>query len=297
MTSTSSTQKKSVVFLGTPDFAIPSLQALMEHKSFSVDLVITQPDRPVGRKQVRTRPPVKIFADKHTIPVWQPEKLNAEWKKQPKILHRKPDYLVVVAYGQILSQDILHFPKIAPVNVHASLLPAWRGASPIQHAILAGDHQTGVTIQYMVRELDAGPILAQRKIDITEQETFVTVHDTLAVLGADLLIETLNKQLIPKEQEHAQATFCKKLSRMDGEADRESMTAEEIDRKVRALVPWPGVQMMYEDQKIKVLETSLSEAKNSVPVPCAEGTTLYLLTLQPPGKKAMSAAEWERGLH
>lgn len=285
-------QTFSVIFAGTPEFAIPSLHALQQDPSFDVRLVVSQPDKPVGRKQILTPPPVAAYAQKHGIPCFQPQNINKELPGK-KV---ECDFLIFVAYGQILSQELLDLPKIAPVNVHASLLPRWRGASPLQHALLAGDTETGVSIQKMVKTLDAGDILAQRIVPIEERETIESLHDTLAQCGATLLTDTLKKTLHPVPQESDAITVCSKLHREDGKADPKKMTAEEIDRAVRALVPWPGVTCSIRGQTVKILKTSLHEQQESIAVHCAKNTTLYVEELQPPGKKPMSAHAWSHGI-
>ncbi|MFH1670114.1 MAG: methionyl-tRNA formyltransferase [Patescibacteria group bacterium] len=285
---------KSIIFCDTPKFAVPSLEALIADSAFSVDLVITQPDKPVGRKQELTSPPVKKCAQSHGIFVAQPDNLNSDLSA---LESHNPDFLVTVAYGQILKEPILDLPNIASVNIHPSLLPHWRGASPIQHAILAGDHETGVTLQEMTDELDAGPILAQVTTVIEERETATSLHDRLSTLSAQLLIDTLKKPLDPKPQDESQVTFCQKLTRKDGEVDLYAMTAEEIDRHVRALVPWPGVRGFFNGTELKLIETSLKETADSISVHCAGGSILHLVRLQPPGKKLMMGREWKRGMH
>lgn len=280
----------SVWFLGTSAFAVPSLEALLKDPAFSVDLVITQPDRPTGRKQELTAPPVKMAAQKHGLTIEQPENINAH---PPSASN--PDFLIVVSFGQILSQSILDMATIAPVNVHASLLPRWRGASPIQHAILSGDHDTGVTVQKIVKELDAGPILAQEKITLDLRETYTTLHDRLAPLGAALLLTTLKNPLKPVEQDVSRVTVCRTLKRDDGKIDHTTLSAVDIDRKVRGLNPWPGVTLIVGGQLLKLLETALKPTQTSTPLPCAQGTILHLVTVQAAGGKPMTGAEWERG--
>ena len=294
----------SIWFLGTSAFAVPSLEALLSDPHFSVDLVITQPDRPVGRKQEVTASPVKAAAMKHGLKIMQPENIN-DPSHFSLPAHRSlgeggstfhsPDFLVVVSFGQILSQKILDCPKTAPVNLHGSLLPRWRGASPIQHAILAGDSETGVTVQKIALELDAGPVLAQEKVTIDPRETFTTLHDRLATMGADLLIKTLKAPLRPTEQDASRVTVCRTLKRDDGLVDAAAMTAKEIDRKVRGLTPWPGVTMVMDGQKVKILEASLEPGMDTAPLSCASETVLHLVTVQPAGKKAMKGATWKRG--
>ncbi len=281
-----------ILFLGTSAFALPSLEALAGDPRFRIDAVVTQPDRPVGRKQTVTPPPVKEAALRLRIPVHQPENLSEAFGS---LRLPQADFLVVVSYGQILSQDILDAPRIAPVNVHASLLPRFRGASPIQHALLAGDAETGVTVQHMVRELDAGPILGQARLAIAPRETARTLHDKLAALGASLLQETLSGPLHPVGQVEEDVVLCHKLERSDGDVDPRAMTAEEIDRRVRALQPWPGVTVSLEGERVKLLATDLFAHANSVPLPCMKDSTLHLVTIQPAGKKPMGGAEWSRG--
>lgn len=268
---------------------MPSLKALCDDKRFSVDLVITQPDKPVGRKQELTAPPVKVFALEQGIKVWQPASLNKEFASLP--FAKRPDFLVVVAYGQIVSQQVLDFPIVAPVNVHASLLPTLRGASPLQHAVLLGHKQSGVTIQKMVRELDAGPILGQSSIELDSRETTASLHDKLSTLGAQLLIDTLSHPLHPIDQDNGKATFCHKLTRDDGVINFQTMTAVEIDRKVRSLVPWPGVKW----NDIKILATDVAPQSNSIVISCAYDTQLFITSLQPDGRKPMSGTDFERG--
>ena len=199
--------------------------------------------------------------------------------------------MIVVSYGQILSEEVLSWPKIAAVNVHASLLPKLRGASPIQHAILQGMSETGVTIQRMERELDAGPVLAFESMSLDPRETFETLHEKLATLGAELLTSTLVSPLKEKEQDHTQATFCKKLQTADGIVDPSVMTADHIDRIVRALNPSPGVRF----GEAKILSTSLEPNTESFPLPCAKSSTLFISQIQPLGGKPMSGKEYLRG--
>jgi len=278
-----------VIFAGTPDFAVPSLEALVKDPQFEVMLVISQPDKPVGRKQELQATPVKACALKHGIEVVQPEDINLY---PLSTIHF--DFLVAVAYGQILKQDILDAPQIAPVNVHASLLPQWRGASPMQSAILAGDLQTGVTIQRMVKKLDAGPILSQVVLPLEQHTTIDTLHDQLASAGAALLIDTLSKPLVENEQEEEAMSICHKLNRKMGNVDVATMNAEEIDRHVRALVPWPGVRVHLAGQEVKLLTVSLIPTEDSIPLQCKE-SELHIVRLQPPGKKPMTGLAWHRG--
>ncbi len=248
----------------------------------------------MGRHHTLTPSPVKVLAEQKGIPLWQPDDINTQSSKL-KAQSSPFDFLVVVAYGQILSPAILALPRIAPVNLHPSLLPRWRGASPIHHALLAGDAETGVTIQQMAEALDAGPILAQERLPLRPTETYASLRQTLAEKGASLLIRTLKNPLHPVPQETGSVTLCNKLTRRDGEADPGRMTAEEIDRRVRALNPWPGVTCPIQGMTMKLLRTSLKEKPDTLPLSCAKGTTLFITELQPPSGKPMSGAAWMRG--
>ncbi len=289
-------QPSTIIFCGTPDFAVPALQALVADPAFSVKLVVTQPDKPVGRKKEITPPAVKVAAEQLGIPVLQPGNVNEELlpyiNAHPEL---QPDFLVVVAYGKILSQTVLEVPAIAAVNVHGSILPRWRGASPVEHAVLSGDTETGVTVQVMVQELDAGPILSVARLPIGLRDTATELRKTLSALGANLLVETLKQPLDPKPQPTEGVTFCRKLEKEDGIADREKTTAIDIDRRVRALNPWPGVTCDVMGVTVKLIETSLTQEQHSIPVGCGNETTLHVIKLQPPGKKEMFAEEWRRG--
>ncbi len=277
-----------IIFCGTPQIAVPYLEALYSDSAFKIELVITQPDKPVGRNQKITPTPVKAKAEKLGISVSQPADINNE-QFSPS------DFLVTVAYGQIIKKPILAKPKIAAVNVHYSLLPRWRGAAPVQNAILAGDKESGVTVQLMVEKLDAGDVLGKTKIKLDDRETCESLHNKCETKGVELLIKTLKEPLSPSAQDESKATFCKKLSREDGNVDLNEMTADEIDRKVRALVPWPGVRTFIDSNEVKLIETSLSETDDSTPIECSGDTILHVIKIQPPGKKEMNGKDWLRG--
>lgn len=283
----------SVIFCGTPDFAVPALEELANNPAFTLTLVITQPDKPVGRKQIVTPPAVKVFAQKHGIPVFQPDSIN---KELPEYLEangiERPDFLVVVAYGKILKKHILDLPKIAPINVHGSLLPRWRGAAPVENAILAGDTESGISVQIMAEELDAGDILAESKIAIEPRWTAPVMREKLSKMAAILLVDTLRKPLKPVPQPTEGITICKKLTREDGIVSPCDTSAAEIDRKVRALVPWPGVTMKIDGQDLKVLETSLAPHPDAAALTCS-GDTIYLVKVQVPGGKPIMGRQWQ----
>lgn len=278
-----------VVFAGTPEFAVPTLKALLDDPAFIVDLVITQPDKPVGRKHVLTPPPVKVVAEEAGITVEQPENINDFGLQNLEF-----DFLVVVAYGQILSQEVLDCPRIAPVNIHFSLLPEWRGAAPVQHAMLAGQTVTGITIQRMAKKLDTGNILAQEEVPIPELTYAEDVYTLCGQKGATLLTQTLKNPLEETEQDHSKATFCKKLTREMGSIDPTQISAQQLHSTVYALVPWPGVLCKIDGQEVKILETRLEEEPGTIPLQCKD-SVLHIKTLQPPGKTAMSSEAWLRG--
>lgn len=243
--------KPRIVFMGSPDFALPTLQAL--HDSFDVVGVVTQPDRPAGRGRELRPPDVKVLADELGLPVIQPKTL-----KSPEALDQlaawAPDVIVVAAFGQLLRENVLNLPPFGCVNVHASLLPRWRGASPVQAAVLHDD-ASGVTIMQMGKGLDTGPILSQSAMAIPPTMTAGELFDRLAVMGAQLLVETLPGYLagdiMPQPQDEALATYAPKIEKADGELDL-TQPAVALARKVRAYHPWPGTFHSFEGQNLKV---------------------------------------------
>ncbi|MFN2194603.1 MAG: methionyl-tRNA formyltransferase [Anaerolineales bacterium] len=240
----------SVVFMGSPDFALPTLQALAQ--AFNMVGVVTQPDRPAGRGRRLTPPPVKTLADSLGIPVIQPRRLK-EPQALDQLLSWKPDVVVVAAFGQILPQNVLDLPPFGCVNVHASLLPRWRGAAPIQAAILAGDDHTGITIMCMDAGLDTGPILSQNSTAISAADTAGSLSDRLAEMGSRLLIETLPSylagEIIPQAQEQALATYAPKIEKSAGELDF-TQSAAKLTLAVRAYNPWPGAYFYWNQQRM-----------------------------------------------
>src|SRR3989344_5761022 len=289
-----------LIFFGTSEFAVPSLRALMDDGRFEIVGIVTQPDRPVGRHAVMTAPPVKksfsvIPAEAGTQPrLFQPEKLKDESFRSWIADHGSScDAFVIVSYGKILPQWLLDLPKKGVVNVHGSLLPRWRGASPIQAAIASGDEMSGVTVMQIDAEMDHGPILALAEEPIHPEDSGSSLHDRLADLGAALLPTTLAGYLEgtiqPTEQDHSLATYCKILSREDGHLDPSTKTAEYLERLVRAYTPWPGTFIQFDGRRITVLEVNVEteKYKEGFFVPCANGTTLKLVMVQPEGKKKM----------
>ncbi len=257
---------------------MPSLRAL-NAAGHDVALVVTQPDRPARRGLKLTPPPVKVAAGQLGLPVYQPEKI-----RDPEAIERlrslAPDFLVVVAYGQIIPRSVLEIPRLGAINVHASVLPRWRGAAPVARAILAGDTETGVTIMKMDEQLDHGPVLAVRATPIGEDEDAGSLTGRLAEMGAELLVETLRnfEDLRAVGQDHTQATVAPKLSREEGELDW-SMGAADIDRRVRGLQPWPGATLPTSRGRVKVLKGHV------------EGDRYVLDVVQLPGKKPAPARQ------
>ena len=276
---------------------MPSLRAL-DRAGHRLELVITQPDRP-GHRLRLTPPPVKTAAQELGLTVFQPERVRAPEAIQ-RLAEAEPELLVVVAYGQIIPPAILQLPPRGVLNVHASLLPRWRGAAPIAHAILAGDPETGVTIMQMDEKLDHGPLLTARDTAIGEREDAAALGARLADLGADLLVDTLARLdgPQPREQDHASATLAPKLAREDGALDWQ-LDAQEIDRRVRAFQPWPGVTVPFQGDRVKVLKGHpgngsgaagqvLAVDGEGVEVAAARGS--YVLEeVQPPGRRPLPA--------
>ena len=291
--------------MGSPDFALPTLSALA--RNYQVAGVVTQPDRASGRGRELKAPPVKALALALNIPVMQPEKL-----KQPEALEQlrawNPDLIVVAAFGQILKKDVLELPRYGCINVHASLLPRWRGAAPINAAILAGDEETGVTIMQMDVGLDTGPMLAKKILRLAPDITTGSALQSLSTLGADLLLETLpdylSGNLIPQPQPEAGATYAPMLKKEDGLLDF-TKSAAELERRARAMNPWPGAWFVWNGNLLKVLRASVSGGgKNPTggriihegkpAIQSAEGI-LVLEEVQPAGKKSMSGKSFLAG--
>lgn len=239
--------------MGSPAFAVPSLHALAAAR-YTVALAVTQPDRPAGRGGALRPPEVKLAARELGIDVFQPESLKDETAGQ-RLRSCEADVFVVAAYGKILPRAVLDIPRIACVNVHASLLPRWRGASPIAAAILAGDAQTGVSIMELVAKMDAGPVISRRAIPLDGSETTRSLEPRLAHLGAELLVEVLPPWLagsLPaRAQDESQATYCGLVKKEDGWLKR-GMTAAEAERAVRAYDPWPGAYVLYREQRLSI---------------------------------------------
>jgi methionyl-tRNA formyltransferase len=304
-----------LVFCGTPRFAVPTLEALLS-AGHEIALVVTQPDRPVGRTQQLAAPPVKQIALGAGLAVTQPEKIrnNAEFRAQFEAL--APDAIVVVAYGRIIPPWMLALPRLGCVNLHASLLPKYRGAAPIQWAVAMGETATGNTTMLLEEGLDTGPILLQQQVPISPDQTAADLFDVLAQAGAPLVVETLaglaGGTIQPQLQDHAQATLAPLLDREDGRMNFAERTAAELKNRWRGFQPWPGAFTALDGKKVLIhqmevvassgLPTQHSAAPGELRVEnqhllvaCAQNTWLELVELQLEGKKRLPAAEFLRG--
>ncbi|ULL17409.1 methionyl-tRNA formyltransferase [Paenibacillus sp. H1-7] len=295
--------------MGTPDFAVPSLQALIEN-GMQVVGVVTQPDRPVGRKRILTPTPVKIEAEKHGIPVLQPERLRRP-ESVEELKELQPDLIVTAAYGQILPKSVLELPKHGCINIHASLLPKYRGGAPIHHAVMNGDAVTGVTIMYMAEGLDTGDMISRVELPIEDTDTTGTLFDKLSIAGARLLTETLPDliagriQAVPQNDD--EAVYSPNISREQELIDW-TKPALTIWNQVRGLNPRPGAYTLWNGDVLKIWGCRKPETTGEAGVPgtvvglseagveVATGSgTLTIIELQPAGKKAMDAAQFIRG--
>ncbi|MGO3113190.1 MAG: methionyl-tRNA formyltransferase [Staphylococcus saprophyticus] len=297
-----------VIFMGTPDFSTKVLEMLIaEH---DVIAVVTQPDRPVGRKRVLTPPPVKEVAIKHGLPVYQPEKL-AQSSELEQLIDLEADLIVTAAFGQILPESLLNAPELGAINVHASLLPKYRGGAPIHQAIMDGQTETGISIMYMVKKLDAGDIISQQAIEIEHQDDVGTMHDKLSFLGAELLKETLpsiingtNNRITQNESE---ASFATNISREQEKIDW-YQSAEVIYNHIRGLSPWPVAYTVMDDGNMKVYASRIEKGKTGEPGTIIETTkkaiivatgsddAIALTDIQVAGKKRMLTANYLSGV-
>lgn len=296
-----------IVFMGTPEYSAVTLRALLE-AGHEVAGVFAQPDKPVGRKQILTPPPVKVTAQQNAIPVFQPATLR-DGTALEILRGLGPELIVVVAYGKILPPELLALPRFGCINGHASLLPKYRGASPIQWSIVCGERKTGVTVMQMDAGMDTGDILGVRETEIGAEETAGELFERLAAVSAGLTVEVLEKigrgEVRPIPQDHAAATYApilkKEMARLDF-----TKPADVLHNAVRGFNPWPGAFFFLEGRRIKVLKACVGAPCDAAPgtvivtgneltVACGEGTALRLLTVQPEGGRAMSAADLLRG--
>ncbi|MEI7474188.1 MAG: methionyl-tRNA formyltransferase [bacterium] len=300
-----------LVFFGTPEIAVPSLKCLIEKEDIDVVAVITQPDKPSGRGQKLTKSPVKIVAEENCITVYQPKLIRKDSDLLDILRELKPDIFITVAFGQILSQEVLDIPRLGTINLHASLLPKYRGANPIQWPIINGDKITGVTTMLTDIGVDTGDILLKEDIIITDEMTSEELYYKIAELGPDLLYKTvtgLNKgEITPIKQNNDESTHAPKLKKEDGKIDW-AMSVRAIHNKIRGMQPWPSTYCEYKENIIKIIKSEIYEENinnsevglikaiinNGVVVSALEGDIL-IQQLQPQGKKAMDASSWANG--
>lgn len=298
-----------IVFMGTPDFSVPALQALIETNQLVG--VVTQPDRPAGRGNKLRKPPIKVVAEEAGIPIFQPKSLR-KYEAAQQIRDWEPDLIIVAAFGQILKPHVLDLPTLGCINIHASLLPRWRGAAPIQAALLHGDETTGITLMYMDVGLDTGDMLITEEIDIGPRENIVSLHDRLSALGGEMMtrhLPTLIDQSYSRvPQNNDLATYAPRIIKEDGRLDLE-MSAEEIDRQIRAFNPWPGTFTRWRSKqfKIKKAEILVEEgsslglwgtvgklSEDQIGIQTGSGILIPEL-VQLEGKKEMQFADFARG--
>lgn len=298
-------EKIKIAFLGTPEFSVPTLEALAKDPNFEISLVITQPDQPVGRRQIMTAPAVKQAALTLNLKVAQPKS-----KKELKEIleHYGLDFLVVIAYGMILSEAILATPKHEAINIHASILPQYRGASPIHHSLLNGDNQSGISIMKMNQGMDTGEIYGIEKIKIEEEDDIESLNDKLANLSAEKTAEYLIKiskdQIKPLPQEEEQASYCHKISKKDGEINFQEKTAQEVLNMYRAFKNWPGIYTYFEGKKLEIVELQVSNIDlkageliikdQKLLIGCKENS-IEIEKLKIEGKQAMDAQNFING--
>jgi methionyl-tRNA formyltransferase len=297
------------VFFGTPKFAVPSLSAMLE-AGVEVPLVVTQPDRSVGRHSTSLPSPVALLAQIRGIAIERPERLRGNQQILERIRRIDPDVGVVVAFGMLLPNALLDLPRLSFVNVHASLLPKYRGASPVQAAILAGDRETGVATMRIVEELDAGPVYLERRVPIGESEDAGSLSDRLASAGAHLLIETLRgleAGTLRARPQEGEPSFCRRIRREQGEVDW-ALPAAQLERRLRAYTPWPGLHTFLGKERVKIAGAGVAAGGRREPpgtfwteggkliAAAGEGTALELRLLQRAGRKPVSGAEFARAV-
>ena len=293
-----------IVFMGTPDYAAVTLKKLINDK-FDIAAVFAQPDKPVGRKHILTPPPVKVCAEENNIPVFQPETFK-DGKAYEILREINPDIIVVVAYGKILPKAVLDIPKLGCVNGHASLLPEYRGASPIQWCIVCGEKVTGVTTMLMDEGMDTGDILETAEVEIGQEETAEELFDRLAEISADLMVSTLKGlekgEITPKPQNHNEATYAPIIKKEMALLDFENKTAEEIHNAVRGYYSWPCAYFFRNGKRIKVISSRIGDKTDKkagtvidntdeLVVACKGGRSIRLLIVQPEGSKQMTAKQ------
>lgn len=301
----------SVVFMGTPTFAVPILEALIADPQYDVQAVVTQPDRPQGRKRVLTPSPVKVAAQAHDLPVLQPEKMNGS-DEMAQIVALAPDFIITAAFGQFLPTALLDAAQIAAVNTHASLLPKYRGGAPVHYAIMNGDTETGVSIMYMVKQMDAGDVIDVVKVPITAQDNVGTMFDKLSLAGRDLLLATLPKiaagEIAPVPQDEAAVSISPNITRAQQNLNFTQETAQQLDWHIRGLYPTHPAYVQVAGQRVKLIQvTPLSETTDVTPghvvtrtkkmltIAAADHSVLRIDQLQPAGKSVMSSQAYLNG--
>ncbi|MBZ5542711.1 MAG: methionyl-tRNA formyltransferase [Acidobacteriia bacterium] len=301
----------NLIFCGTPHFAVPTLEKLLA-EGFTIELVVSQPDEPSGRGYEVKPPPVKLVAQRAGIQVFQPAKLK-DPATQEFLSKYHPDAIVVVAYGRIIPPWMIELPRLGCINLHASLLPKYRGAGPIQWAIIRGETVTGVTTMKIDPGMDTGDILLVREIPIREDDTTETLSESLSRIGADLMIETLRGlergEITPQPQDHSQATMAPMLKKEDGRIDW-SLPAREISCRVRGLRPWPGAYSIFRGKNLHIWSAVVADAPPSelspgtllggagkLSVACGQGTQLEVKEVQLEGRKRLSARDFLNGVH
>lgn len=299
-----------IVFMGTPDFSVPVL-TMLHNEGFNIIAVVTQPDRPVGRKRVLTHPPVKEEALRLGLPILQPEKLRAS-EELSEIIQMKPDLIVTAAYGQILPKELLESPRLGCINVHASLLPKYRGGAPIHQAVIDGESETGVTIMYMVEKLDAGDIISQTTVPITDEDNTGILFEKLSSAGTELLKATLpsiidgTNERIPQDERFV--SFASNISREQEKIDW-TKSGTDIFNQIRGLYPWPGAYSVFQEENVKIWTADKSDIttdaipgtiikimKDRLIIKTGDEISIAVTELQPAGKKRLSTEEFLNGI-
>jgi methionyl-tRNA formyltransferase len=295
-----------VIFMGTPDFAVPVLEGLLENTN--VIMVVTQPDKEVGRHHELAPTPIKKVAIEHNVPVYQPKKIRNEYEP---IVNAGADIIITCAYGQIIPEEILNAPRLGCINVHASLLPRLRGGAPLHHALIDGEEKTGITIMYMDKKMDTGDIIATKEYIIKDNDNVGTIHDILSPMGKELLLETLPSIIEGTNsrtpQNHDEATFAWNITREEEHIDF-NRPAKEIYNQVRGLYPWPKANVIIDEVEVKVLECYISDIdskfssgticdikKDAIGI-CTKDKVVYITKVKPFGKKEMAALDYINGL-
>ena len=286
-------KKIKIIFIGVSSFAVPALEALIKEK-YSIIAVITSPDKPSGRKKEVFFSPVKKLAQEHNLNISQPDNIS---ETKERIRQLKPDLIIVSSYGKIIPKEILNIPQFKSINIHPSLLPKYRGPSPIQTAILNGDKKTGITVIIMDEKMDHGPVIFQKELEILPDENYKELEKRLSQESGKILIkiipEYIKKELIPQKQNEEKATYTKIILKEEGEIDF-NKTAREIERKIRAFYPWPGTFFFLNKKRVKIIKGKAVNKKEKASLKTGQGC-LELELVQPEGKKIMTGQEFFRG--